>query len=209
MKRTILLLSLLHSLGLCVVAGDFSAREHGIVNLKTVDVIIDGKVAEGEYPTHFTDSHTGIGVSWVSDGKLLYVALESPHKGWAAISFGEQKIRGSSMIIAYHDPSGRRVDEHMGSWVSTHKAIEKPKLVDFKTAKTNSGMIVEFSMPLALSNGQIIVPGQSMPFMLAYHKSKTSFKGRPSRKSLRTLYLGKPEQEGQGEQPAPVDTTKK
>lgn len=207
MKRTILFLSLL----LCSILALAGEKPHGIVSLKTVDVIIDGKVAEGEYPTHFTDSYTGIGVNWVSDGKLLYVALESPHKGWVAISFGNEKIRGSSMIIAYHDPSGRRVDEHMGSWVSTHKAIEKPKLVDFRTARTNSGMIVEFSMPLALSNGQAIVPGQPMPFMLAYHKTKTSFKGRPSRKSLSSLILGKPEQEGQGEpEPAaPADTTKK
>ncbi|MBI4725948.1 hypothetical protein HY768_01760 [candidate division TA06 bacterium] len=204
--KKLLLASLLVFISVFALAGD---KPHGIVNLKTVDVIIDGKVTEGEYPTHFTDSYTGIGVNWVSDGKLLYVALESPHQGWAAISFGEQKIRGSSMIIAYHDPSGRRVDEHVGSWVSTHKAIEKPKLVDFKTAKTNSGMIVEFSMPLSLSNGQAIVPGQPMPFMLAYHKSKTSFKGRPSRKSAGMLILGKPEQEGQGEQAAPADTTKK
>ena len=204
MKRALLLLSLL----LCFILPAFAQKPHGIANLKSVDVRIDGKVTDGEYPTHFTDSYTGIGVSWVSDGKLLYVALESPHKGWAAISFGEQKIRGSSMIIAYHDPSGRRVDEHMGSWVSTHKAIEKPKLVDFKTAKTNSGMIVEFSMPLALSNGQAIVPGQPMPYVLAYHKSKTSFKGRPSRKSSGMLILGRAEQEGQGEQLTPADSTK-
>ncbi|MBI5806128.1 hypothetical protein HZA73_08790 [candidate division TA06 bacterium] len=202
---------LLASVLVLLAVSAFAQKPHGIVNLKTVDVIIDGKVTEGEYPTHYTDSYTGIGVSWVSDGKLLYVALESPHKGWAAISFGEHKIRGSAMIIAYHDPSGRRVDEHMGSWVSTHKAIEKPKLVDFKTAKTNSGMIVEFSMPLALSNGQAIVPGQPMPFVLAYHKSKTSFKGRPSRKSSGMLVLGRAEQEGQGEPEtaAPADTTKK
>jgi hypothetical protein len=189
---------------MALAAGD---KPHGIVNLNKTDVIVDGMITEGEYPTHFTDSYTGIGVSWVSDGKRLYVALESPHKGWVAISFGNEKIRGSSMIIGYHDPSGRRVDEHMGSWVSTHKAIDKPMLADFRTSKTNSGIIVEFAMPLALSNGQAIVPGQPMPFMLAYHKSKTSFKGRPSRKSLGTLILGKPEQEGTGE-PAPADSLK-
>jgi len=207
MKKT-----LLASLLVLLAVSAFAQKPHGIVNLKKADVIIDGKVTDGEYPTHFTDSYTGIGVNWVSDGKLLYVALESPHQGWVSISFGEHKIRGSAMIIAYHDPSGRRVDEHMGNWVSTHQAIEKPKLVDFKTAKTNSGMIVEFSLPLALSNGQAIVPGQPMPFVLAYHKSKTSFKGRPSRKSAGMLVLGKPEQEGQGEpgEPAaPPDTTKK
>jgi hypothetical protein len=204
MKKATVLLFLITMAGAALAAGD---KPHGIVNLKKTDVIIDGKVSEGEYPTHFVDSYTGIGVSWVSDGKLLYAALESPHKGWVAISFGNEKIRGSSMIIGYHDPSGRRVDEHMGSWVSTHKAIDKPTLADFKTSKTNSGIIVEFAMPLTLSNGQVIVPGQPMPFMLAYHKSKTSFKGRPSRKSLGALILGKPEQEGQGE-PAPADTTK-
>jgi hypothetical protein len=200
MKRTACLLALLLCTALSLVA---QTKPHGIVNLKKADVMIDGRITEGEYPTHFTDPYTGIGVSWVSDGKLLYVALESPHRGWVAISFGEHKIRGSSMIIAYHDPSGRRVDEHMGNWASTHQAIDKPRLVDFRTAKTNSGIIVEFSLPLALSNGQAIVPGQPMPFMLAYNKDKPSFKGRPSRKSAGMLVLGKPEQAGQ------ADTTKK
>lgn len=169
------------------------SKPHGILNLNTVNVKIDGQVEAGEYPTNFVDSPTGIGVSWVSDGKLLYVALQSPAQGWVAIAFGNSKIRGTAMFIGYHKPGGGRVDEHEGSWVSTHKPIDKPSLVNFATGSNPTGTVIEFAMPLTLSNGQVIVPGQPMSYVLAYHKKKTSFKGRPSKKSTGTLLLGKPE----------------
>jgi len=169
------------------------SKPHGILNLNTVNVKIDGQVEADEYPTNFVDSQTGIGVSWVSDGKLLYVALQSPAQGWVAIAFGNSKIRGTAMFIGYHKPGGGRVDEHGGSWVSTHKPIDKPSLVNFATGANPTGTVIEFTMPLSLSNGQVIVPGQPMSYVLAYHKKKTSFKGRPSKKSPGTLLLGKPE----------------
>lgn len=173
--------------------GQAQVRPHGIPNLSVVGVTIDGQLAEGEYPAAFTDAKTGIKVGWVSDGKLLYLALQSPHPGWVAIAFGNSKIRGSSMFIGYHLPGGGRVDEHTGSWVSTHRPIDKPSLTNFATGSTGKGTVIEFAMPLALTNGQVIVPGQPMPFVLACHKTKTSFKGRPSIKGAASLVLGKPE----------------
>jgi hypothetical protein len=169
------------------------SRHHGILNLSAVGVKIDGQLGEGEYPTVFSDPKTGIRVGWVSDGKLLYVALQSPHPGWVAIAFGNSKIRGSSMFIGYHLPGGGRVDEHTGSWVSTHRPIDKPSLTAFATGSIGKGTVIEFALPLELSNGQVIAPGQPMPYVLACHKTKTSFKGRPSVKSSSTLLLGKPE----------------
>ena len=191
-------------LAACLLALPLAAQEkpHGIPNLSQVNVAVDGQVKPGEYPTHFVNSQTGIGVSWVSDGKLLYVALESPAKGWVAIGFGAQKVRGTSMFIGFNDGKGGRVDEHMGSWVSTHRPVDKPKLVDFATTLGAKGVIIEFSVPLELSNGQVIAPGQPMPFVLSYHAKKVSFKGRPTKKATATLVLGKPEKaetEGQPE----------
>lgn len=168
-------------------------KPHGIPNLSQVSVIIDGKASEGEYPTRFVNSQTGIAVSWVSDGKLLYCALESPAKGWVAIGFGAHKVRGTSMFIGYHDESGGRVDEHEGTWVSTHRPIDRPRLVDFKTSAGPKGTVIEFSTPLELSNGQVIAPGQPMSFVLAYHAKKVSFKGRPTKKANAVLMLGRPE----------------
>ncbi len=188
--KQIILLSLILSLA---ASGWAQSKPHGILNLKSVNIKIDGQVGPDEYPTNFVDSQTGIGVSWVSDGKLLYVALQSPAQGWVAIAFGNSKIRGTSMFIGYHKPGGGRVDEHVGSWVSTHKPIDKPSLVNFATGANPRGAVIEFAMPLTLSNGQVIVPGQPMSFVLAYHAKKTSFKGRPSKKNTGTLLLGKPE----------------
>lgn len=189
MKKLILV-----SLSLLLVSFCWAqSKPHGILNLNTVNVKTDGQVEADEYPTNFVDSRTGIGVSWVSDGKLLYIALQSPAQGWVAIAFGNSKIRGTAMFIGYHKPGGGRVDEHVGSWVSTHKPIDKPSLVNFATGSNPTGTVIEFSLPLTLSNGQVIVPGQPMSYVLAYHKKKTSFKGRPSKKSTGTLLLGKPE----------------
>jgi len=180
---------------LCLMAALSSAEEkpYGIPNLSQVDVVIDGRVSPGEYPTRFVNSQTGMAINWVSDGQRLYVALESPAKGWAAIGFGAHKVRGTAMIIGYYDENGGGVDEHVGSWASTHRPIDKPRLIDFKTGKTDKGIVVEFVIPLELSNGQVIVPGQPMPFVLAYHAKRLSFKGRPTKKATATLILGKPE----------------
>jgi len=189
MKKLVLISTVIALASICLA----QSKPHGILNLTAVNVKIDGQVGQDEYPTNFVDSKTGIGVSWVSDGKLLYVALQSPAKGWVAIAFGNSKIRGTSMFIGYHKPGGGRVDEHVGSWVSTHKPIDKPSLVNFATGSNDKGTVIEFAMPLTLSNGQVIVPGQPMSYVLAYHAKKTSFKGRPSKKNTGTLQLGKPE----------------
>jgi len=185
--------ALLLLLALATTAGGQAQKPYGIPNHSQVNVIVDGRAAEGEYPTKFVHPMTGIAVSWVSDGKLLYCALESPAKGWVAIGFGSDKVRGTSMVIGYYDQNGGGVDEHMGSWVSTHRPIDKPRLLDFKTAMGKRGTSIEFVMPLELSNGQTITSGQPMPFVLAYHKSRVSFEGRPTKKASSTLLLGKPE----------------
>lgn len=204
MKKTAILLLVISLASVCRA----QEKPHGILNLNTVSVKIDGKVDAAEYPTNFTDSKTGIAVSWVSDGKLLYVALQSPSSGWVAIAFGNHKIRGTSMFIGYHTASGGRVDEHTGSWISTHRPVDKPSLVNFATSSNSKGTLIEFSIPLQLSNGQVIVPGQPMSYVLAYHKKKTSFKGRPSKKNTGMLLLGKPEKSEEMPVPTavPADT---
>lgn len=204
MRKLILVLTIVILASFCRA----QSKPHGILNLTQASVKIDGQVGQDEYPTNFVDSKTGIGVSWVSDGKLLYVALQSPAKGWVAIAFGNSKIRGTSMFIGYHKPGGGRVDEHVGSWVSTHKPIDKPSLVNFATGENAKGTVIEFAMPLTLSNGQVIVPGQPMPFVLAYHNKKMSFKGRPSKKNTGMLLLGKPERADEVPvQTQPADST--
>jgi len=130
----------------------------------------------------------------VSDGTLLYVALENPGPGWVSIAFGNHKIRGTAMFIGYHDDAGGRVDEHYGFFFSNHLPVQKPTLVDFATSKTAAGSIVEFSIPLQLSNGQTIAPGVTMPFVVALNTRKQdSFRGRPTKKAPATLQLAKPE----------------
>ena len=176
--------------GLCAAQD----QPHTIPNLRAVQVRIDGRVSPGEYPARFVDAATGIGVSWVSDGTLLYVALENPGPGWAAIAFGSSKIRGTAMFIGYHDAAGGKVDEHFGFFFSNHLPVQKPLLVDFATSATQNGSIIEFSIPLKLSNGQTITSGVAMPFVVARNSRKRdSFRGRPTKKAPGTLLLASPE----------------
>ncbi len=190
MKKSIVAILLLAAAA-CAIGQD---QPYSIPNLRKVDVRIDGRISPGEYPAHFTEPKTGIGVSWVSDGALLYVALENPGPGWVSIAFGSSKIRGTAMFIGYHDDAGGRVDEHYGFFFSNHMPVEKPKLVDFATGKTLAGSIVEFSIPLQLSNGQTIAPGAPMPFVVALNsRKKDSFRGRPTKKAAAMLLLAKPE----------------
>lgn len=175
-------------------SGKAKDKPHGILNLARVDVRIDGRVSANEYPTRFIEPRTGIGVNWVSDGTLLYVALENPGPGWVAVAFGGSKIRGTAMFIGYPDDAGGKVDEHSGFFFSNHMPVAKPRVVDFSASRTASGSLVEFSIPLALSNGQTIAPGVPMPFVVALNsRKKDSFRGRPTKKATATLLLAKPE----------------
>jgi hypothetical protein len=205
MRRSSILLALSLALAGAGVAqgkpaGGAPDNPHAIPNLERVDVRLDGRVSPGEYPARFVEPKTGIGVSWVSDGTLLYVALENPGPGWVAIAFGSGKIRGTSMFIGYHDGAGGKVDEHSGFFFSNHMPVARPKVVDFATSRTAAGSLVEFSIPLALTNGQTITPGVPMPFVVALNsRKKASFRGRPTKKASATLLLARPEKSRAGD----------
>jgi hypothetical protein len=146
--------------------------------------ISDGAIGAKEYAATFTDPGTGIVVHWQADSAVLYCALQSPGKGWLAIGFGSDGMSGSDMAIAYTGADGAWiVEEQMGKSFFRHSKVDQPILISGKAGLTDGKTVMEFAIPLALSNHKIISEAAALPFILAYHKDKTTFTKHTKRSS--------------------------
>jgi len=151
-----------------------SEPSHRLPRVVKTTSVVDGKVAPGEYAGGFSDEKTGIQVSWEADGENLHVALQSALRGWVAIGFGTGGMRGACMVIAFVDKQGRWiVEEQRGKALYRHSKEESPKLGAGVAGQIDGKTVMEFSLPLILSNGKTITASEPMPFILACHKSKT------------------------------------
>lgn len=146
---------------------------------------IDGRVTAGEYAGSFTEPKTGIKVSWQSDGQVLDAALESPSNGWVAVGLGARGMNSSTMIIGFTDPQGQwQVEEHLGRSLYRHKKVDQPRLLKAVARPVEGRTVLEFTLPLSLSNGRTIEPGKPMPFVLSMHKSKSKMSKHSKTASL-------------------------
>jgi hypothetical protein len=151
--------------------------------------VVDGIIAKGEYPASFTDDKTGVTVHWMADSNNLYCALQSPGQGWLAMGFGSDGMNGADMVIAFVDDKGAwAVEEDEGKSFFRHSKYPASKLLAAKAGLTDGKTVMEFSLPLKLSNGQEITPGKPLPYILAYHQSKTAL-SKHSKKSSGLLVL--------------------
>jgi len=151
--------------------------------------VVDGIITKGEYPASFTDDKTGITVYWMADLTNLYCALQSPGLGWLAVGFGSDGMNGSDMVIAFVDGKGNWVvEEDEGKSFFRHSKYPASKVVAAKAGLAGGKTVMEFCLPLMLSNGQEITPGKPLPYILAYHQSKTAF-SKHSKKSSGLLIL--------------------
>ncbi len=154
---------------------------------------IDGLIDKGEYPESFTDGKTGITVYWQADSTNLYCALQSPGKGWLAMGFGSEGMNGSVMIIAYQDKQGQwTAEEHSGKAFFKHVKTERPMLVSAKTGTVKGNTVLEFCLPLKLSNGKTINSTQPLPYILAFQKDNPML-SKHSKKSGGQLVLTLPQ----------------
>jgi len=146
---------------------------------------MDGQVTSGEYAGSYTEPRTGIKVSWQSDGQTLYAALESPSKGWVALGLGARGMNSSTMVIGFTDPQGQwQVEEHLGRSLYRHKKADQPRLLEAVAQAVAGRTVLEFALPLSLSNGRTIEPGTPMPFVLSMHKSKSKMSKHSKAASL-------------------------
>ena len=173
MKQVIVILLVL------VTAGTAFAGSAAVLKIPIVAgpaPAIDGTIGDKEYAATATDSKTGITVSWQADSAVLYCALQSPGAGWLAIGFGSGGMNGSDMLIASVDSAGAwTVEEQMGKSFFRHSKVEQPKLIAGKAGLADGKTMMEFALPLALSNGKTLSAAAPQPFILAYHKDKAMF----------------------------------
>jgi hypothetical protein len=152
---------------------------------------IDGAIGSKEYAASFTDPGTGIVVSWQADTANLYCALQSPGKGWLAIGFGSDGMSGADMAIAYTGADGTWiVEEQMGKSFFRHGKVDQPILLNGKAGLAGGKTVMEFAIPLALSNHKTISAAAALPFILAYHKDKTTFTKHTKRSSGAMVLAG-------------------
>lgn len=173
MKKFIVMLLVL------AAAGAASANEPAVAKIPVVAgpaPVIDGTIGDGEYAGSYTDARTGIAVGWQADSAVLYGALRSPGAGWLAIGFGSGGMNGSDIVFAFVDGTGQwAVEEHLGKAFFRHVKIDKSMLIAGKAGLAGGRTVMEFALPLALSNGKAITGAAAQPFILAYHRNKTAF----------------------------------
>jgi hypothetical protein len=180
------------TVALLLLAGLSQAREPVTVEIPQLDraeAKLDGVIEPGEYRASFTDPRTGVEVHWQADSFNLQVALRSPGQGWLAMGLGSGKMNGAVMILGFVDGEGNwTVQEHLGKAFFRHAPAEKPRLVGGKARLSGGRLVMEFVLPLSLSNGQNIAPGREVPFLLALHQDRGKL-AKHSRKSSAILKL--------------------
>jgi len=64
---------------------------------------IDGRIAEGEYASHYQARKIGMELHWTIDGEFIYLALRAPTQGWLAVGWDPTGpiMEGEDILIGY------------------------------------------------------------------------------------------------------------
>ncbi len=65
--------------------------------------VIDGKITEGEYASHFLAKNIGMELHWTIEGDSIYIGLRAPTTGWLAIGWDPSGpiMEGEDILIGY------------------------------------------------------------------------------------------------------------
>ncbi|MFW9778332.1 MAG: DOMON domain-containing protein [Candidatus Heimdallarchaeota archaeon] len=164
------------------------------------EVVIDGIVSQGEYPVTLEDSHelTGIIVSFSHNGTDLFVALESPTKGWVGIGLGPKSVPmdGANIIMGYVSDNGTfAIEDHYGLGTQHFSDIDSGGTNDIKAAagtENETHTVIEFVFPLSSGDSydHSWILGQENGFHLANHPTADNFGSyHPDHSNLITIKL--------------------
>ncbi|TFH16987.1 hypothetical protein E4H04_05750 [Candidatus Bathyarchaeota archaeon] len=144
-------------------------------------VVVDGVVSDGEYLVTFTDPTTGIDVSWVHNGSLLYVALSGDNMGWLSIGVGSTNARmdGSNIIIGSVNEDGSHVVDEVGVGHNHYQDTSRGGESNIIEAggKISDRTTIEFVIPLD-SGDQLdykLSPGETFGVFLALNNVNDDF----------------------------------
>jgi hypothetical protein len=143
---------------------------------RPVTAVVDGVVSPGEYASTFTDTVTGIAVSWVHDDVNLSVGLVSPGTGWAGIGFGPEGILmdGSNIIIGYVLGAATVISDEYGVGLNHIADIGlggRDDLLELAASEASGKTTLEFRIPLDSGDAYDIAlrTGKTFSLLLAYH----------------------------------------
>src|SRR3972149_3843225 len=65
--------------------------------------VIDGRIAEGEYASHYVARGIGRELHWTIEGDSIYIGLRAPTTGWLAIGWDPSGpiMEGEDILIGY------------------------------------------------------------------------------------------------------------
>ncbi|OFX27446.1 MAG: hypothetical protein A2Z07_00740 [Armatimonadetes bacterium RBG_16_67_12] len=65
--------------------------------------VIDGRIAEGEYASHYVARGIGMELHWTIEGDSIYIGLRAPTTGWLAIGWDPSGpiMEGEDILIGY------------------------------------------------------------------------------------------------------------
>ncbi len=151
--------------------------EAGFMNTTTS---VDGVFAAAEYADNYTDPTTGIGIYVQYSGNVLGLGVDSPGRGWVALSLGGVLV-GSNytdiLVFAWDNGTFRSLDEVDHGW-ERHLDIligGTDDIIASAATLTGSGIRVEFQVPLdsADDNDHHFRPNETYPLSVAYNATST------------------------------------
>jgi hypothetical protein len=165
----------------CIILVPVYSQQLLIPYIEKPDVVVDGVISSGEYPVTFMDPTTGIDLSWVHSGSLLFIRLSCNKTGWLSIGFGSSDARmdGANIVIGSVNVDGALVVDEVGvghahfpdtSRGGDSNIIESGGMI-------SDGVTIEFVIPLD-SGDQLdytLSPGESYGFFLAINDDETDF----------------------------------
>ena len=137
---------------------------------------VDGILAAGEYADAFSDASTGISIHVQYSGSVMGIALESPGRGWVALSLGAVLV-GSNytdvLVFALANGTLVAVDRVDHGWEQHFDVAGggTDDIIAASGAEGPGGILVEFQIPLdsADDNDHHFRPNETYPFSLAFN----------------------------------------
>jgi hypothetical protein len=139
-----------------ILAGVGLAAQEFSVSPTASKPVADGKIADKEYQTA-ADYGTAVLYASLDTSGVLYLAMKSSLKGWAAIGLGSTKMNGASMFMGYV-ANGKAVFSAQQGIGHSHDISNSFKPLSEAMSLSADGTVYEFSVPLKDYMKDAVVP---------------------------------------------------
>ncbi|MEW5825303.1 MAG: DOMON domain-containing protein [Candidatus Bipolaricaulota bacterium] len=153
---------------------------------------VDGRIEAGEYRHTWTDSETGITLSWQNDAEVLSLGLSAATTGWMAVGLDPSaRMQGADFLLAAIVGGQVLVEDHYGVGQTVHRKDATSHVIQAAGVEANGVSVVEFSLRLASGDPSDahLEPGQHVTVLLALHATQDDFVSRHTRRSTGSIVL--------------------